>query len=407
MARVQKVFISYRREDAADVAGRIRDWLVQSWHIPRDNVFMDVTTILPGADFAQAIDQAIAQCEAMIVVMSPSWRDHVNAAGTSFPRFEAETALRRNLLIIPVLVGGMPIPTAEQLPESLRPLLRRNIRPVRADSFDYDMEWVRRALGVKKVVRVSAITVITALLLVALSLGMLSQAPHGNPVYVVFHPGVATPTVTATATATTVLAVAPTLTSYAALYPGPGCDSANAQIQWTVVKSTYRCDASGTTVTKSGTWGGPLDPEYGEIRFNVVTQPFPSHYTVGVTISKLADPTSSAGGCAGLAVHTTADGSTFEELTVCADGTCAIIKVENHVEVYRDQQSIPASAVYAVSAEVTATSVTMKVTSAEGKMASLSASATLATTAYISLAIFWRGAGATGEFGSFHYASVA
>lgn len=187
MARVQKVFISYRREDAADVAGRIRDWLVQNWHIPRDNVFMDVTTILPGADFAQVIDQAIAQCQAMIVVMSPSWKAHVNAPGNSFPRLEAETALRRNLLVIPVLVGGMPIPTAEQLPESLRPLLRRNIRPLRADSFDYDMEWVRRALGVKKVARVSAITAITALLLVSLSLGMLSQVPQGNPVYRAFH----------------------------------------------------------------------------------------------------------------------------------------------------------------------------------------------------------------------------
>jgi hypothetical protein len=66
-----KIFISYRREDAADVAGRIRDWLVQAQHVARDDVFMDVTTLLPGTDFIQAIEQTISKCRAMIVIISP------------------------------------------------------------------------------------------------------------------------------------------------------------------------------------------------------------------------------------------------------------------------------------------------------------------------------------------------
>jgi hypothetical protein len=187
MARKQKIFISYRREDAADVAGRIRDWLVQIWNIPQENVFMDVATILPGADFEHVIDQAIAQCDAMIVVISPSWRTHVNAAGVSYPRYEAEAALRRNLQIIPVLVGGMATPTEEQLPETLLPLLRRNIRPIRAESFDYDMEWVRRALGVQRVRRRSLVAAISAILLIAIILLTLSQVPAGNPLWRAFH----------------------------------------------------------------------------------------------------------------------------------------------------------------------------------------------------------------------------
>jgi hypothetical protein len=189
MARVQKLFISYRREDAADIAGRIRDWLVQSLHMPPENVFMDVTTILPGADFTHVIEQAIAQCDAMIVVMSPAWLSHVGTADVSYPRLEAETALRRNLLVIPISTGGIATPTEAELPETLHPLSRLNIRLVRADSFDYDMDWVHKALGVRKSARFSLIVSISAILLALLILGVtLSQVPSGNPVWAVFHP---------------------------------------------------------------------------------------------------------------------------------------------------------------------------------------------------------------------------
>jgi hypothetical protein len=71
--KLRKIFISYRREDAADAAGRIRDWLVQTKGIAREDVFVDVEAILPGADFAHVIEHAIDQCKAVIVIISPSW----------------------------------------------------------------------------------------------------------------------------------------------------------------------------------------------------------------------------------------------------------------------------------------------------------------------------------------------
>jgi len=146
-ATSNKIFISYRREDAVDIAGRIRDWLIRVQRIPTDDVFMDVTAILPGADFVQQIADTIGQCRAMIVVISPSWLAQVNAPDTSYVRVEAETALSLNVPVIPVLVGGAQMPSAEQLPEGLRSLMRRNVRAVRSTDFDYDMEWVGRALG--------------------------------------------------------------------------------------------------------------------------------------------------------------------------------------------------------------------------------------------------------------------
>src|SRR5262249_56642076 len=110
-----KIFISYRRDDAEDAAGRIRDWLIQTRRLAREDIFTDVTAILPGADFLQVIERTISQCKAMIVVISSSWLAQVNSPDTSYVRLEAETALRHNLLIIPVLVGGARMPSADQL----------------------------------------------------------------------------------------------------------------------------------------------------------------------------------------------------------------------------------------------------------------------------------------------------
>jgi hypothetical protein len=144
----------------------------------------------------QVIEQAIGQCRAMIVVISPSWLIQVNAPNISYVRLEAEIALRHNIEVIPVLVGGARMPSAEQLPEGLRSLTRRNARPVRADSFDYDMDWVRRGLGINRGIRTGWVAAISTVLLVTLSAGILSQVPEGtsNPVWYAFHHTASTPT---------------------------------------------------------------------------------------------------------------------------------------------------------------------------------------------------------------------
>jgi predicted secreted protein len=209
-----KIFISYRREDAADSAGRIRDWLVQTQRVAKDDVFMDVTALLPGTDFIQAIEQTISNCKSMIVIISPSWLAQFNAPTASYVRWETEAALRHNLLIIPVLVGGAQMPPPERLPESIRALTRRNARPVRSDSFDYDMGWVQRALGVRTRARVGWLTVVSAILLAALGLGILSQAPEGNPIYGIVHSAPATVTTTQSPTATTYIPPTFTLTPF-------------------------------------------------------------------------------------------------------------------------------------------------------------------------------------------------
>jgi hypothetical protein len=65
------IFISYRRQDASDVAGRLYDRLADRFG--EDRVFMDVDTIELGVDFAEVITSAVGTCEVLLAVIGPGW----------------------------------------------------------------------------------------------------------------------------------------------------------------------------------------------------------------------------------------------------------------------------------------------------------------------------------------------
>jgi len=73
------VFVSYRRDDAASAAGRLRDRLIQRFG--EKSVFMDVDTIELGVDFSKRIVDAIASCRALIAVIGPDWLGAQDASG--------------------------------------------------------------------------------------------------------------------------------------------------------------------------------------------------------------------------------------------------------------------------------------------------------------------------------------
>jgi hypothetical protein len=125
------IFISYRRSDAEGEAGRLSDDLVK--HFGENSVFMDVTTIEAGRDFRKAIDESIADCGVVLVVIGPEWLDTRNALGVrrlddplDFVRIETASALRRDIPVVPVLMRGAKMPRVEQLPEELKDLAYRN-----------------------------------------------------------------------------------------------------------------------------------------------------------------------------------------------------------------------------------------------------------------------------------------
>lgn len=125
-----KLFLSYRREDSAALAGRLFDRLQA--HFGREFVFMDVDSIPFGVDFRVHLTGAVGKCDALLAVIGDKWTT-ISHNGQSrlndpadFVRIEIEAALARKIPVIPVLVGGMPMPREEMLPPSLRPLVYLN-----------------------------------------------------------------------------------------------------------------------------------------------------------------------------------------------------------------------------------------------------------------------------------------
>lgn len=145
------VFINYRREDAAGEAGRIHDRL--NARLP-GRIFMDVAGIEPGIDFIEAIEKAVGSCAVCLAVIGPRWLATRRLDDPDdFVRLELTTALKRDVRVIPVLVGGASMPRREDLPEDLAPLVRRNAIRIEHTDFDNDVrrlgDTVERILGRK------------------------------------------------------------------------------------------------------------------------------------------------------------------------------------------------------------------------------------------------------------------
>jgi hypothetical protein len=141
---MNRVFISYRREDTAGFARSL--FLSLKSRFDPDQIFMDVEDIEPGLDFVDAIDRSLASCKILLVLMGTDWATCVDSRGrkrlddpNDFVRIEVAAALRRNVRVIPVLVKGAKMPRAEELPEELRSLTRRQALELRHNYWDSDV----------------------------------------------------------------------------------------------------------------------------------------------------------------------------------------------------------------------------------------------------------------------------
>ena len=147
-----KVFICYRRKDSQPFADRIYDWLERAFE--PDNIFKDIDTIPLGRDFRRILEEAVVRCEALLVVIGPRWLGETDESGRrrvddpgDWVRIEIETALERDIPVIPLLVDGASFPREEDLPPSLQKLVYRHGTPVRPDpDFRHDMGRVIKAL---------------------------------------------------------------------------------------------------------------------------------------------------------------------------------------------------------------------------------------------------------------------
>ncbi len=138
------VFVSYRRDDSQGFAGRLADDLGE--RLGDDRVFRDIEIPI-GSDFTEVLHRAIAASDVLLVVIGRRW-----AAGavrgqpsrlfepTDWVRTEIEAAFARDKHVVPVLVGGATMPSATDLPEGIRRLVKLQAAKVRDRHWDDDVD---------------------------------------------------------------------------------------------------------------------------------------------------------------------------------------------------------------------------------------------------------------------------
>ena len=139
----KRIFISYRRSDSAGHAGRLYDYLKN--HFGDERIFFDVDTIRPGVNFEQKINDELDNSEAVLVLIGNQWLESKDKEGNrrldnphDYVRFEVETALSKNITVIPILLQGVQMASANILPESLYDLSRRNAVRLNDDHWNSD-----------------------------------------------------------------------------------------------------------------------------------------------------------------------------------------------------------------------------------------------------------------------------
>ncbi|MEL7448640.1 MAG: toll/interleukin-1 receptor domain-containing protein [Pseudomonadota bacterium] len=138
------IFVCYRRADSRGDAGRLADSLDSRFK--KSQVFRDVESLEGGVDYTAVIEQTIARCTVLLVVIGPRWLDIRNDAGErrldeadDFIRLEIGAAIDSGVEVIPVLVGGAPMPRREELPHSLQAMAGFQAMELSDSRWDYDV----------------------------------------------------------------------------------------------------------------------------------------------------------------------------------------------------------------------------------------------------------------------------
>jgi len=126
---VTRVYLSYRREDGEHMAQQIAERLAEHFE-----VVGDASAVKP--------ENALVEADVVLAVIGARWTDVRKQQGLNGSpdavAAELLAALRRGLLVIPVLVDGAGLPSRSELPEPLAELAGKRAVIVGTDSFTSD-----------------------------------------------------------------------------------------------------------------------------------------------------------------------------------------------------------------------------------------------------------------------------
>lgn len=145
------IFISYRRDDSAIAAGRLAGDLSKIFG--RDLIFRDIENLTPGEDYEKALDHVLDSCLTLIAVIGPQWSTITDKVGhrrledpTDWVKAEISRALVRDINVIPVLISGTIMPRDEEIPDDLKPLLKRQAVELNDRNWRYELERLAQAI---------------------------------------------------------------------------------------------------------------------------------------------------------------------------------------------------------------------------------------------------------------------
>ena len=149
MSKKGRIFISYRRDDAAGYARAIYDELVRRFTDER--VFMDVDDIAAGQPFDEVIRRQVGASQVMLVLIGPRWRGPPDAPSrlddpADVVRQEVAAGLEKGLQVIPLLLDGARMPARQELPAPLAALSQRQALEISNSRFADDLQRLVGAL---------------------------------------------------------------------------------------------------------------------------------------------------------------------------------------------------------------------------------------------------------------------
>lgn len=140
-----RIFINYRRDDSNWISLAIYNELLK--YFAKECIFKDFNTIEPGCDFVLAIDDALTDCDVLLVIIGEKWLSVVNEYGMprvndpcDYVRIEIAKALEKRKKVIPILIDNAKMPYDADLPEDIKPLLRRQAFAIDPQRFEMDMQ---------------------------------------------------------------------------------------------------------------------------------------------------------------------------------------------------------------------------------------------------------------------------
>ncbi len=140
-----QIFVSYRRNDRPGFAARLSDHLESRFG--DENVFRDREGIDSGEDFDRVLENALRESKVVVVLIGPNWL-YEDGTGEKpsrlfdegdWVRREIEIAIQLDKEIIPVLLDGVQIPRAAQVPESMERFCKKQIHKLDDERWSYDV----------------------------------------------------------------------------------------------------------------------------------------------------------------------------------------------------------------------------------------------------------------------------